>query len=82
MFNLDDSPFRIRKRQRTTSKEISDDQMWQEMNELPSPLIFQGRKASSPERTKDATGEKPSNPVTPTFVKQLSGAMAERVSSQ
>lgn len=37
MFNLDDSPFRIRQRRRTLRQDITDEEVWQEMSELPSP---------------------------------------------
>ena len=40
MFNLDDSPFRVRKRRRTLREDITDEEVWQEMSELPSPQIW------------------------------------------
>ena len=40
MFNLDDSPFRIRQRRRTLRQDITDEEVWQEMSELPSPQIW------------------------------------------
>lgn len=67
MFNLDDSPFRIRKRQRTQSKEITDEQMWKEMSELPSPLIFRGGNNSLDRQEEES--KKPASCRTPTFCK-------------
>jgi len=39
MFCLDDSPFRIRKRRRSTNANMTEMQVWQEMIELPSPML-------------------------------------------
>ena len=47
MFNLDDSPFRVRQRTRILRDKMTEDEVWQEMSELPSPMIFN----KSPEKT-------------------------------
>lgn len=41
MFNLDDSPFRVRYSSRFMESKVklSDEQMWQQVCELPSPML-------------------------------------------
>ena len=49
---------------------MTDEQVWKEMSELPSPMIFRAA-TGSPDRQGEES-KKPAAQTTPTFVKQLS----------